>query len=91
MHGSLTTPTDSRIDDFRRCFALRTAVHQLTVEDDIPKLLQGIRDSFHSRLKVPLHETYGPLAEPMVPSPLFVSATITWVSSLFNLCNQACG
>ena len=52
MHGSLTTPTDSRIDDFRRCFALRTAVHQLAVEDDIPKLLQGIRDSFHSRLNL---------------------------------------
>jgi hypothetical protein len=79
MHGPLTTPVDRRIDDLRRCFALRTAAYQLAVEDEIPKLLQGIRDSFHSRLKVPLHATNCPLAEPTVPAPPFVSAMSLFV------------
>lgn len=78
MHGPLTTPADRRIDDLRRCFALRTAVYQLAVEDEIPKLLQGIRDSFHSRLKVPVHTTNGPLAEPTVPATPFVSTGVSF-------------
>jgi len=81
MHGPLTTPTQSRMDDLRRCFALRTAVYQLAVEDEIPKLLQGIRDSFHSRLRMPSDGPHGPLAEPTQPSIPFVSNR----SSLFYL------
>lgn len=78
LHGPLTTPANTRIDDLCRCFALRTAVHQLAVENEIPKLLQGIRDSFHSRLKVPPHAN-GTLAQPKVPAPPFVSAMNTWI------------
>jgi len=78
LHGPLTTPANTRIDDLRRCFALRTAVHQLAVENEIPKLLQSIRNCFHSRLKVPPHAN-GTLAEPKIPAPPFVSTVNTLI------------
>jgi len=90
MHGTLTTPTQSRIDDLRRCFALRTAVYQLAVEEEIPKLLQGIRDSFHSRLKMPSNGPHGPLAEPTKPSIPFVSVVGFFVPSVIKAIIPAC-
>lgn len=70
----LTHPTTSRLSDYQRCFAARDLVYLCAQPEDIPLLLDEIRNSFQSRLQMPRERPVlterAPLKSPFVSNPV---------------------